>query len=410
MLLQKTLNLLDAYTVNVSPNKGNIRMSAVKVKDLEDALKKLDWLIDLIKEHGIKSPKAIIFCNVMTDIAHVVGYMLLKLGKHACITTDSNTKLWLIGVYHSKSWESSKQHIEGEFSVDGGGKVRVILATTALGMGVNYPDVKYIIHFLSPAWTLEGHIQQLGCAGRNGSEAHDITLYSSRGLSQCESDIKKVFNDQKCLRVSLFKHFDEGVTSLTSPKHMCCSVCCLECKCKDVCTFQEPFAEPHLVTGSEEHSQKSHKVSADDKAEMKAALMDERERLTNLEGGFSLFGFDSLHGFSDSLILSVTENLQLLFRSEDVIQLLPVFSVKHAHIILELVQEFFNDIDDFDDQIEVFEDGEWKLEHELELSLFMEVTSPEAETTTDDENNSDGTDSEDETDYLSQLPELELVF
>ena len=146
---------------------------------------------------------------------------------------------------------------------------------------------------------------------------------------------------------------------------MCCSVCCLECKCKDVCTFQEPFAEPHLVTGSEEHSQKSRKVSADDKAEMKAALMDERERLTNLEGGFSLFGFDSLHGFSDSLILSVTENLQLLFRSEDVIHLLPVFSIKHARIILELDQEFFNDIDDFDDQIEVFElrmeNGSWNL-------------------------------------------------
>ena len=88
MLLQRTLNLVDANTVNVSP---------VKVKDLEDALKKFDWLIDLMKEHGIKSPKAIVFCNVMTDImtdiAHVVGYMLLKLGKHACITTDSNTKL-----------------------------------------------------------------------------------------------------------------------------------------------------------------------------------------------------------------------------------------------------------------------------------------------------------------------------
>ena len=40
----------------------------------------------------------------------------------------------------------------------------------------------------------------------------------------------------------------------------------------------------------------------------------------------------------------------------------------------------------------------------------MEVMSPEAEAATDDENNSDGTDSEDETDYLSQLPKLELVF
>ena len=75
-----------------------------------------------------------------------------------------------------------------------------------------------------------------------------------------------------------------------------------------------------------------------------------------------------------------------------------------------MIQEFFNDIDNFDDQIEVFEDEERKLEHELELLSFMEVMSPEAETTTEDENDSDGTDSENETDYLSQLPELEVVF
>ena len=87
----------------------------------------------------------------MTDIAHVVGYMLLKLGKHTCITTEVMAN-WCIPL---QVLGSSKQHIEGEFSVDGGGNVRVILATTALDMGVNYPDVKYIIHFLSPAQTLE---------------------------------------------------------------------------------------------------------------------------------------------------------------------------------------------------------------------------------------------------------------
>lgn len=44
----------------------------------------LDWLVDKAKEKGIETPKTIIFCNTLKDIASVVNLLLLKLGKHAC--------------------------------------------------------------------------------------------------------------------------------------------------------------------------------------------------------------------------------------------------------------------------------------------------------------------------------------
>ena len=183
------MNISDAFVVNVSPNKDNIKMLSVNVKGMEEILSKLDWIVESVKARGTQSPKTIMFCNVMTDIAHVLSYLLLKLGESAYVTED-NRKVWLIGVYHSKSWPTYKEHIESEFSVSGWGSIRVILAATAFGMGVNCPDVINIVHFLFPSKTLEGHIQQLGRAGRNGKQVYDITIYANRNLSECESDIR----------------------------------------------------------------------------------------------------------------------------------------------------------------------------------------------------------------------------
>ena len=127
-------------------------ISAINVKGIQEALQKLDWIIDLVRKEKLQAPKTIIFCNIMTDIAHILSYVLLKLGDSAHVTIDGK-KTWLIGIYHSKSRPISKEHIEGEFSKLGGGIIRIIIATTALSMGVNYPDIRHIIHFLSHTTT-----------------------------------------------------------------------------------------------------------------------------------------------------------------------------------------------------------------------------------------------------------------
>ena len=74
-----------AKVVNMSPNKTNVRLSAVKVAD---ALSKLDWLVKLVQEKKAQTPKCIIFCNVLTDIAQVLSNLLMKLGDSAYITCN----------------------------------------------------------------------------------------------------------------------------------------------------------------------------------------------------------------------------------------------------------------------------------------------------------------------------------
>jgi len=56
---------------------------------------------------------------------------------------------------------------------DGNGR-QVVLYSSALGMGVNFPDVRYAVH-LGPARTIADHVQQAGRAGRDGNQAYNVS-------------------------------------------------------------------------------------------------------------------------------------------------------------------------------------------------------------------------------------------
>ncbi len=87
-------------------------------------------------------------------------------------------KGWKAKAYHAGlESEEKKQILEGFL----GGTLKIIVSTNAFGMGVDKPDIRYVIHVDSPG-SLENYLQEAGRAGRDGAEAECILLFNEGDL------------------------------------------------------------------------------------------------------------------------------------------------------------------------------------------------------------------------------------
>lgn len=75
--------------------------------------------------------------------------------------------------YHAGMHAEERKYVQDLFAKD---KLSVIVATTAFGMGIDKADIRLVIHCNMPG-TIEGYYQEIGRAGRDGSESHAVMLY-----------------------------------------------------------------------------------------------------------------------------------------------------------------------------------------------------------------------------------------
>lgn len=115
--------------------------------------------------------------------------------------------------------------------------VRVIFATVAIGMGVDVPNIRQVLH-VGPPCTVKQYFQETGRAGRDGKPATAVLYYNNRDIGKnrvaVESDMRQFCqNDSACLRKELLKSLEYMYNDVVTPAHICCSMCKRNCNCFD---------------------------------------------------------------------------------------------------------------------------------------------------------------------------------
>jgi ATP-dependent DNA helicase RecQ len=184
------LGMKDPKVCRVSFHRPNLAFDVRKVAGEADKLRQLGKLIQRLRRPGI------VYCATVRAVDEL--YVALRHGK---IPVER---------YNGKMTTDEREKAQASF-MQPGRKV-VMLATNAFGLGVDKPDIRYIIHYQMPG-SPEAYVQEAGRAGRDGKPARCVLLNQPDDLAIQEHFLKEAHPTKSQARMvaeGLYAWSDEG--------------------------------------------------------------------------------------------------------------------------------------------------------------------------------------------------------